>query len=222
MKDLYIRFMAAVTPQSTEKLLNLFNSAYRDGITKFHLLLNSPGGSVAHGLAIYNFLKGSPIEVVTHNFGTVDSIGVIIYCAGDKRLAVPHARFLLHPVVANFVTGSVDEHTLRERMNGLEADQQNIAKVIAVTVGKEEGEILDQIHSRRTFNAQEAHDYKLVDMIETQLIPSGARLESIKESEAEGSYLPKPFIIPQAQLYAAPPDSNTNLYVKNNSFSKAF
>ncbi len=45
-----------------------------EGNTLMHLLLSSPGGSVFHGLSVYNFLKGAPFEVYTYNFGSVDII----------------------------------------------------------------------------------------------------------------------------------------------------
>ena len=116
MTDLYVRFMAPVTPLSAERLLNIVDKALRDGIQKLHLLINSPGGSVSHGLAIHNFLKGIPLEICTYNFGTVDSIGVTIYCAGKTRFSVPHARFLLHPVAAS-VQGHLDEARITEVLN---------------------------------------------------------------------------------------------------------
>ncbi len=183
MDDLYIRFMAPVTQQSIERLLNIVDAAYKKGQSRLHLLLNSPGGSVAHGLAVHNILKGMPLEIMTYNFGTVDSIGVTIYCAGRKRYAVPHARFLLHPVGMN-VQGNIDEHKITEYRNALMTDQQNIARVIADTVGKTEQDILDKIHSRQTLDSGQAQDFGLVQEIRAELIPAGANLEIVRESEA--------------------------------------
>lgn len=218
MEDFYVRFMAPVTAQSAERLFNIFDQAFRSGAARFHLLLNSPGGSVAHGLAIHNFLKGLPIEVITHNFGTVDSIGVIMYCAGSKRLAVPHSRFMLHPVQAQFSHGHYDEHHIRERQNSLKTDQQNIAKVISVVVNKTEDEILDNIHSRKTFDAQQAQDFGLAQEIKPELMPAKAHFDVIRESEAA---MPREIILPQVQLSPSPQGGETNVY-QNLSVTKAY
>lgn len=222
MDDLYIRFMAPITPLSTERLFNLFDKARRDGVSRLHLLLNSPGGSVAHGLAIHNFLKGSPIEIITHNFGTVDSIGVIIYCAGNKRLAVPHARFLLHPVLAQFGQGHFDEHHIRERQNGLQTDQQNIAKVISSVVNKTAEEVLENIHSRKTFDAEQAKEFGLVEEIKSELLPPNATLETVRESEAVNQNAMMRQIMPQVQISPPPNGGETNAYIQDYTFTQAF
>ena len=74
----YIRFTAPVNQHSAEQLLHVIDAKYRSGATHLHILLSTPGGTVMHGMAIYNFLKGQPIHITMHNFGTVDSIGTYI------------------------------------------------------------------------------------------------------------------------------------------------
>src|ERR1022692_3368419 len=101
MKETFIRFMAPVGPQTADQLFRIIDTKIKQKFEKINLLLSSPGGSVFHGLSLYNFLKGAPIEIDTYNFGSVDSIGVIIYCAGNKRFTVPHSRFLMHGVKFN-------------------------------------------------------------------------------------------------------------------------
>ena len=130
MKESYIRFMAPVIPETTDRLFKIIDNKIKEKYRKIHLLISSPGGSVFHGLSLYNFIKGSPIEIDTYNFGSVDSIGVVIFCAGKKRLCVPHARFLLHGVNMNFCGNvSLDEKGLDEKLKSLKIDQDNIAKV---------------------------------------------------------------------------------------------
>lgn len=102
MKEVYIRFMAPVIPQTADQLFRVFDQIVQQKVERVHLLISSPGGQVFHGLSIYNFLKGSPIEIYTYNFGSVDSIAGVIFCAGKQRYSVPHARFLIHSVSMNF------------------------------------------------------------------------------------------------------------------------
>jgi ATP-dependent protease ClpP protease subunit len=145
-------------------------------------MISSPGGSVFHGLSLHNWLKGAPIEVVTYNFGSVDSIGVVISCAGDPRLCVPHARFLMHGVSANFQGNqSLDEKDLDERIKGLRIDYQNIARVVADTTGKQTDDILRAMEARTTLDPEEARRFGLVHEITSALFPAGADLTSIDE-----------------------------------------
>ncbi len=69
MKETYIRFMAPVIPGSIDVLMKIIDQKIHHGYERLHLMLSSPGGSVFHGLSVYNYLKGAPIEVHTYNFG---------------------------------------------------------------------------------------------------------------------------------------------------------
>jgi len=120
-QSLVIRFFAPVEANSINALLTTIDQSLTAGAKKVVLLISSPGGTVFHGLSAYNFLKGIPAEVVTHNFGSVDSIGVVLYCAGSRRLSVPHARFLLHGVSAGFQQNErLEEQQLEERLKALQ------------------------------------------------------------------------------------------------------
>jgi ATP-dependent Clp protease protease subunit len=110
------------------KLFTAIDAFVAAGVERIHLLINTPGGSVNDGIAIFNYLRGCNVEVITHNFGMVDSIGGVIFCAGSKRLSVPHARFLVHPVAMTFPEkATVGGQALLERLNSLNIDQENIA-----------------------------------------------------------------------------------------------
>jgi len=155
MKETYIRFMATVHQRSTASLLQILDNKLKDKYERIHLMISSPGGSVFHGISIYNFLKGAPFEVYTYNFGSVDSIGVVIFCAGNKRFSVPHARFLIHGVSANFVGNqSLDEKGLEERLKGLQIDYKNIARVIADTAQKPADKVQNDMNNRTTLRNQ--------------------------------------------------------------------
>ena len=159
MKEVYVRFMAPVIPTTIDYLMKIVDKKLHDKYERLHLLLSSPGGSVFHGLSVYNFLKGAPIEVHTYNFGSVDSIGVVIYCAGSKRYCVPHARFLIHGVKMNFQgQASFDEFQIHEHLKSVQIDQKNIARVIADNTGKGSDVIEKDMHDRKTLNPNEAKD----------------------------------------------------------------
>jgi ATP-dependent Clp protease protease subunit len=189
-KEAWIRFMAPVVPQYATALLQAVDRKISEGNERIHLMISSPGGSVFHGLSIYNLLKGAPVEVVTYNFGSVDSIGVVIFCAGDRRVSAPHARFLLHGVSVGFQGNqTLDEKDLDERIKGLRIDYENIAKVIAATTGRDARSIEADMERRTTLNPEEAVAYGLVHEIDSTLFPAGADLTVIYEG---------PFQPPQA------------------------
>lgn len=184
--ECYIKFYAPVNANTAIQLQRIVEQQLAGGMKKLHLLLSTPGGSVHDGISVYNFLKGLPIETNTYNFGSVDSIGVVIFCAGTNRFSVPHARFLLHPVSLQVPAGAVlDEPSIGEKLKMLKADEKNIASVIAYTVGKKAEEIFKLIHNRTTLDPEEAKAEGVVTEIKSGLVPAGANLLSIYDQQAQ-------------------------------------
>jgi len=180
-KGVAIRFMAAVDGNSVGALLSTVDQKLKQGVKEFTLLLSTPGGTVFHGLSAYNFLRGIPAKVVTHNFGSVDSIGVVIYCAGSERRSVPHARFLLHGVSAGFQQNErLEEKQLEERLKGLQIDLRNIGRVIAAHSGKSDGEVYQAMLDRTTLDPDEARKWGLVQTIQADLVQEGQEIVAIQ------------------------------------------
>lgn len=178
-KPTIIKFLGPVIEETINALMAAIDQKMIKGAKEFILLISSPGGSVFHGLSAYNYLKGLPVEISTHNFGSVDSIGVILYCAGKKRYSSPQARFLIHGVTANFPKCSLEEKQLEERIKGLKIDMENIAKVIAANTGKKINEVTDAMLDRTTLNPEEAKKWGLVHEIKSELFELGSEVISI-------------------------------------------
>ena len=177
----YIKFFAPVVPESIAALMQIVDKKLEQGAKKLGLLISSPGGDVFQGLSAYNFLKGIPLEITTHNFGSADSIGVVLFCSGSRRLSVPHARFLLHGVQCNFHQPvSLEEKQLEERLKGLQIDMGNIACVIADTVKKDKEQVLQDMLNRTTLYPEQAIEYGLVHDIKSELFPAGSDIVSIQ------------------------------------------
>jgi len=206
MKESFIRFFAPVMPNTTDLLFKAIDQKFREKFERINILISSPGGSVFHGLTLHNYLKGLPIEIYTYNFGSVDSIGLIIFCAGKKRFSVPHSRFLIHGVKFNTPGAvSMDEKQLDEHLKSLKIDQQNISRVIADTTGKPMHKIEEDMHNRITLNPQEAKDYGLVHEIKSELIPIDANLVVIGEPIGPNPIIKiPPQITPQVQAVTEP------------------
>ena len=179
-KPVVIKFFAPVIDVTINALMNAIDQKMKDGVTDFVILISSPGGSVFHGLTAYNYLKGLPAKITTHNFGSVDSIGLILYCGGSKRISVPQARFLMHGVSSNFAQNmSLEAKQLEERLKGLKIDIENIAKVIAENTGKSVDDVTGAMLERTTLNPEEAQSWGLVNEIKSELFEAGSEVISI-------------------------------------------
>jgi len=180
-KPVVIKFFAPIVDVTVNALMNAIDQKMKQGVRDFIILISSPGGSVIHGLSTYNYLKGLPAVIITHNFGSVDSIGLVLYCAGSRRLSVPQARFLLHAVNAQFKGNqSLEEKQLEERLKGLRIDIENIAKVIAANTDKSVEDVTNAMLERTTLNPEEAQSWGLVHEIKSQLFEAGSEVISIQ------------------------------------------
>ncbi len=179
-KTVVIKFFAPVIDASINALMNVIEQKMKEGITEFIILISSPGGTVFHGLSAYNYLRGIPARIITHNFGSVDSAAVILYCGGSRRLSVPQARFLLHGMSVTFAPNErLEEKQLEERLKGLRIDLENIAKVIAANTGKSLKEVTEAMLERTTLNPEEALSWGLVHEIKSELFEPGSEVISI-------------------------------------------
>jgi ATP-dependent Clp protease protease subunit len=190
-KPVVIRFFAPVIDATVNALMNAVDQKMKQGIKDFIILISSPGGSVIHGLSAYNYLKGLPASITTHNFGSVDSIGIVLYCAGSQRLSVPQARFLFHGVNVQFRgEQNLDEKLLEERLKGLRIDMENIAKVISANTGKSAKDVTDAMIERITLNPEEAQPWGLVHEIKSKLFEEGSEVIAI-QFQQQPQQLPK-------------------------------
>jgi ATP-dependent Clp protease protease subunit len=174
-----IKFFAPVLDETINALLNEIDERMQQGIQEFTILISTPGGNVHFGLSAYNYLKGVPAEIVTHNFGSVDSIGLVLFCGGDVRYSVPQASFLLHGVSSGFQNEKLDEKELDERLKSVRIDSENIAKIIAANSGLGVDEVAAAMFERTTLNAEQAKEWGIIHDIKTELFSEGDEVISI-------------------------------------------
>jgi len=132
--------------------------------------INSPGGSITSGMAIYDTIKllKSPITVVVT--GMAASMGSILLCSAQKgkRFIYPHARVLIHqPLISGrMVAPAVDINIQAKEMERLRVETN---KILAEASGQPLERIIKDTDRDFYMTAQEAIDYGLVDKIVTQL-----------------------------------------------------
>lgn len=127
-----VSFSAEINQTTTEGLLAACANLANNQIKTVYLLLSSPGGNVVNGFTIYNTLRSMPFKLITHNVGSVDSIGNVVFLAGQERYACPNSTFMFHGVGFDATPGArFEEKNLRERLGSIVADQKRIGAVIS-------------------------------------------------------------------------------------------
>jgi ATP-dependent Clp protease protease subunit len=128
------------------------------------IYINSPGGDVYSGLAIYDTMQFIKPEVTTLCFGIAASMGSLLLTGGakGKRLALPNSRILIHQPSAGFEGQAADiEIHAREVL----ALRERIDQVYADHTGKPVEEVHDDMERDRFFTAGDAAEYGLIDRV---------------------------------------------------------
>jgi len=128
------------------------------------LYINSPGGSVTAGLAIYDTMQLIPNDVSTLAMGMAASMGHFLLCAGTpgKRYSLPHAQVLMHQGSAGFGGTAADVEIYSRQ---LERTSATMTGLIARHTGQPAERVRADSERDRWFSAEEARDYGIVDHI---------------------------------------------------------
>ena len=135
-----------------------------DATKDIHIYINSPGGSVTAGLAIYDTMQFLKPDVNTYCMGQAASMGAVLLCAGakGKRFALPFARIMIHQPWGG-TQGTASDISIQAKEILRIKDELN--KILSKHTGQTLEKI--QVDSDRDFfmGAQEAKDYGLVDEV---------------------------------------------------------
>jgi ATP-dependent Clp protease protease subunit len=137
-----------------------------DPETDIFLHINSPGGSVDAGMAIYDTMNYIPNDVATVAMGLAASMGQFLVCAGTKgkRYALPHSRIMMHQPSSG-MGGSASDIKIQAQQS------LHIKKVLLELIAQHTGQTVEQIEQDadrdRWFTADQAKEYGLVDQVIT-------------------------------------------------------
>src|SRR5690242_2104085 len=132
------------------------------------LYINSPGGSVSAGFAIYDTMRLIPNDVSTLAMGLAGSMGQFLLSAGTpgKRFSLPHAQILMHQGSAGFGGTAADVEIYADQLD-------RIGRTLLALIAEHSGQSIETVErdSRRDrwFNAEEAKAYGLIDHVLDQV-----------------------------------------------------
>lgn len=135
-------------------------------VKQISLRLNSPGGDVFDGIAIYNILKQNPARVIVYVDGLAASIASVIAMAGDEIHMAGNATMMIHKAWGMTIGNSADMQAMADTLAKLDG---TLTGTYAKRTGKE-FEVISQMMADETWmNAQEAFDLGFVDRITEEL-----------------------------------------------------
>ena len=147
-----------VNPETSNELIKqLMYLERQDSGKEITLYINSPGGEVISGLAVYDLISLMKSPVRTVCTGTAASMAAILFLAGEKREMLPHTRLMIHdPSFSGGSIGGKKSHELRHELEKLDEVREALAKIIAEKTGRPLEEIYDVTSDDTFYSAEEA------------------------------------------------------------------
>ena len=138
--------------------------ARQDPEKEITIYINSPGGEVPSGLALYDVMQAVACPLRTVCVGTAASMGALLFAAGSRRDMLPHAKVMIHdPLINACPGGSATE--IKRQSDQLMETREIIGTVLARHTGKTLEQIYEKTAKDTWFSAQEAVDFGLADKI---------------------------------------------------------
>ena len=129
-----------------------------------HLYINSPGGSVTAGLAVYDTMQFLTCDVNTYCIGQAASMGAILLCGGTKgkRFALPNSNIMIHQVLGGAEGQASD---VQIRVNYMLQLKKRLNLIIAAHTGRKPAQVEKDCDRDNFMSAEEAKKYGLVDEV---------------------------------------------------------
>ena len=163
--------------------------AAEDQQKDIYLYINSPGGSITAGMAIYDTMQFVPNDIVTVGIGMAASMGQLLLTSGTKgkRYITPNARVLLHQPSGGFGGTSADIQTQAHVILDM---KKRMAELTAEQVGKSVEQILIDNDRDNWFDAKGALEYGFVDHLRefaSDVVGGGGTDETVSDDPAEAA-----------------------------------
>ncbi|MGC4877938.1 ClpP family protease [Micromonospora sp. DT43] len=154
-----------VTEESANQICaQILLLAAEDADRDIYLYINSPGGSVSAGMAVYDTMRYVRNDVATLTLGFAGSMGQFLLCAGaaGKRYALPHSRIMMHQPSGG-MGGTASDITIQAE------NMLHVKRTMQELIAQHSGRTLDEIQQDwdrdRWFTAEQAREYGLIDRV---------------------------------------------------------
>ncbi|MBQ1044111.1 ClpP family protease [Micromonospora chalcea] len=165
LKERIIFLGTEVTEASANQICaQILLLAAEDPERDIFLYINSPGGSVSAGMAVYDTMRYVKNDVATLALGIAGSMGQFLLCAGavGKRFALPHTRILMHQPSGG-MGGTASDITIQAE------NMLHVKRTMQELIARHSGRTLEEIQRDwdrdRWFTAEEAREYGLIDQV---------------------------------------------------------
>ncbi|MBM3971228.1 MAG: ATP-dependent Clp protease proteolytic subunit [Planctomycetes bacterium] len=141
---------------------------FEDSKADIHFYINSPGGSITSGMAIYDTMQYINCDVATYCIGQASSMGAVLLTAGcaGKRFALPNARIMIHQPLAG-MQGTATE--LEIHAKEVIRVKRRMNEILMKHTGKTLDQLQDDTDRDNFMTADEAKDYGLIDHVLAKL-----------------------------------------------------
>lgn len=167
LKDRIVFLGGGITDEVSNVIVaQMLFLANEDSKLDIHFYINSGGGSVSAGLAVYDTMQFIRPDVATYTVGIAASMGAILMAGGakDKRFVLPHSRLMLHqPLIGGVLEGTATDLAIEAeeiiRLRG------SLYDILGLHTGQDVKKIEKDCDRNKWLNAEEAMDYGLADKI---------------------------------------------------------
>jgi ATP-dependent protease ClpP protease subunit len=178
-KIAYYAFTGVIDSNGATRIAAALNLAANSGADAAYLCLSSPGGLVADGVFLYNHMRALPIQVITHNTGTVSSIAVAVFVGAGVRYCSAHSNFMIHPTTIGPFKEGVPWMKLESSLKAALAEDQRIEQIL-----RERATVPDNLLNDRRFrdvniNASDAVQYRIASEVREFSLPQGNQIIQI-------------------------------------------
>ncbi len=159
-----IEVVGEITRESVYSLILQLRYLYSaDPGKEITMYINSPGGSVSDGLALYDVMAAVSCPIRTVCVGMAASMGALLFAAGDKRDMLPHAAVMIHDPLTMGIKG--DALSVEEASRRLMRTREITASILAKHTGHTVEEVYEKTKTDSYFGAEEAVAWRLADRI---------------------------------------------------------
>jgi ATP-dependent Clp protease protease subunit len=178
-KDFFALFSGVIDQNTVQKFFNNFALITQQQAQNkhLHLLIQSYGGTISDGIALYNLLKSAPLEVSVYNSGSVQSAAAIYFLAGKRRVASRHAMFMLHRPTCAPQLMTTDR--LESVLTSLKIDEHRLDSILRSYLTFSEAQWLDFRSKELWLGADDALTTGLITEIGEFSPPKGAQILSL-------------------------------------------